>query len=401
MKNLVIVTQVFILFMFFSCDIKKSNVSPNATFVKVYESGNIDESYFPLSIIENGNSGYLILSALDDSVYTNFPRVHITSLTPEGNVSASLALPIQYTNPVPGWLSINNKNYFVCMDDVTLTAKLLEVSVSGKVISFSEKQLDVTRYMPVYSWSDGKNMILLSYNRLSKSSEIDLYDNNLNSVWSKSVSAVDDFENDVRLHLQKKGKEFPFFAGAIGTSSGTNDFFVNCLANYTMTLVFLSGSSGEVTGRLYAFQTGGAISSALYVNDTSYALSRYYTGDNFVNPIAKINKNIIQNTQDFQDIPLSQLKSDAKTSVIKYHHNDTDYILFASSTKNNQIVLLFFDPITGKQVYTHYLGYGNPIEVVQVIQTKDNGLAVLGKTWINERYQRIILYKLSQDQLSL
>jgi hypothetical protein len=236
---------------------------------------------------------------------------------------------------------------------------------------------------------------------LTRSSLIDLYDKNLNPVWITSINAVDDFENQVRLHLQKKGKEFPFFAGEILTNNGWSEYFVNCLANFTLTTVFISGNNGVVTGRLYAYQTGGAISSAMNVNDSCFSIARYHSGENYIYPLVVLDRNIIQNTKDFNDIPLNQLNSDAKTNIINYILNDKKYILYASTTKNNQILLLFFDTETGNQIYSCTLGYGNPVEVVQIIQTKDYGLAILGKTWINQRYQRIILYKLSADQLKL
>jgi hypothetical protein len=168
-----------------------------------------------------------------------------------------------------------------------------------------------------------------------------------------------------------------------------------------MVMLFISGNSGTETGRLYSYQEGTAISSALHLAADTFTLSRYHSGDNYVFPLAAIDRNELQNTQDFQDILMSQLKADSRMDVIKYNLEENKYILYAATSKSNQIVLIFFDAETGEQTKTHYLGYGNPVEVVSLIQTWDDGLAVLGKTWINGQYQRIILYKVSRDQVGL
>jgi hypothetical protein len=168
-----------------------------------------------------------------------------------------------------------------------------------------------------------------------------------------------------------------------------------------MAMVFLSGSSGSETGRLYNYQEETSISSSLHLEGDTFTVSRYHSGDNYIYPLAGLDRNSLQNTQDFQDILMSQLMADSRMDVIKYTLDEAEYIVFAATSKSNQIVLLVFDRETGEQVTTHNLGYGNPVEVASLVQTSDNGLAVLGKTWINGQYQRIIFYKVSRDQIGL
>lgn len=388
-----------------SCDIHKSNAAPDATFVKVYESHNTDENYYPLSIIENGESGYLIASALIDSSsqVALFPRVYVLAVDKAGEVIASQLLDIQYVNPVSSWVQLNNKNYLVCMDNTTSNTRIIEVELSGTEISVQPASLSSESLNPLFSWNDDDNLLILSYSFISRNSKIECFDKNLNPIWESTFSAKQDFEEEVTRHMQKRGTEYPFFIGAFMNANGSKDYFANCLENQSLTLLFLQGSSGSITGRIYGQGLVGAISALVQITDTSMAISRYDKGDNYIFPGENIDRNTLNNTNDFigRDIPLSQLKADAKTKAIIYSQNDKNYLLYASTTKNNQIILLFFNPETGEQVYTHYLGYGNPVEIVEVKITSDNGLAVLGKTWISERYKRIIFYKVSADQLDL
>jgi hypothetical protein len=261
--------------------------------------------------------------------------------------------------------------------------------------------MGLDRRMPLYVRKEGNNILLLSYDRIGRYSIIDLFDSNFNPQWTSSVPANEDFENDVRLHLNKKRKPFPFFIGGIDNDGVFDYFFVNCLANYSMAMLFLEGISGGVTGRLYTYQEETSISSALYIEQDTFAISRFHSGDNYVFPRVGLDINDLQNAENFNDILISQLKADAVMDILEYTINEKRFIVYASTSKSNKIILLFFNEETGEQVYVHTLGYGNPVEIANIIQTNDNGIAVLGKTWINSQYQRMILYKLSTDQIDL
>lgn len=400
MKTTYTFLLLFIITTLISCEIKDSDIAPDASFVRVYESTNIDEAYYPEDILQLETKEYLIISSLDDSSLTNYPKISLTALTPSGDIISSIVLPDNYTNPVPEWLNVNNQNFFVCMDDVTLLTKIIQVNLSGGNLSYSEF-VELDRRMPLYSKREGNDILILSYDRIGRNSVIDLYDANFNPQWASTVPANEDFENDVRLHLKKEGKSFPFFIGGIDNTEGFDNYFVNCLANYSMALLFLEGASGSVTGRLYTYQEETSISSALHLSQDTFALSRFHSGDNYVFPRVGLDVNELQNAEDFDDILISQLKADATMDILLYDRNDKQYVVYASTSKSNKIVILFFDAETGEQVYVHTLGYGNPVEVVNIIQTQDNGIALLGKTWINSQYQRMILYKLSTDQIDL
>ncbi len=398
MQKLLTVLSVMLLTgIMISCDIKDSDITPDASYVRVYESSNVDEAYYPEDFIQLNSRNYLIVASLEDSSLTNYPKISLTALSPEGEVLSSLILPDNYTNPVPGWIQINNEQYFVCMDDISLRSKLLRAELNGDQVGFTEVR-EFDQQYPLYAWSDGSVIIILSYDRVGRTSRIIGYDSNFNSIWGTSVGANEDFENAVRLHLTKQGKQFPFFIGAVYDQGNTQGYFVNCLANYSLAMLFLN-QTGNETGRLYTFQEQTGISSGMSLGADTFAVSRFHSGDNYVFPKVGLNINDLQNAEGFDDIFISQLKADAPVDIMLYEKAGREFVVYASTSKKNQVVLLFFDAETGEQEYTHTLGYGNPVEVVNIIATQDGGIAVLGKTWIGGQYQRMIFYKLTADQL--
>ena len=79
--------------------------------------------------------------------------------------------------------------------------------------------------------------------------------------------------------------------------------------------------------------------------------------------------------------------------------NGKEITLYATSTKAGQILLYAYDAISGKLVGTHHLGRLNPYEAIDFVTTTDGGLAVLGNTFVNGRFSRITLIKLSEKEL--
>ena len=60
-----------------SCDIKKSNISPDNNFTRVYTDNNSSHTYYPVDVVETDDNGFLIVSGLYDSDSLNYPKVHL------------------------------------------------------------------------------------------------------------------------------------------------------------------------------------------------------------------------------------------------------------------------------------------------------------------------------------
>jgi hypothetical protein len=76
-----------------------------------------------------------------------------------------------------------------------------------------------------------------------------------------------------------------------------------------------------------------------------------------------------------------------------------DVVVFAGDTKAKTIGLWFYDKDDKKLLGSKYLGFSNPFEVGDLIQTSDEGLAVCGTAYIAGRFPRIAIFKLSKEQV--
>lgn len=384
---------VFSLLLFWNCDVKDSDVAPSATFTKVYESSNVLESYFPLDLIQTEDGGFLILSSLIDREQQSeifYPRIHLTKTDDQGIFEWQQQLDNAYLSAVPKLIYANNQIFILCMK--SLSSALLRVNLQEDGAAIEEIGTDGDRYYPLAAYIDNQTIITTSY--YDRTSYVNAYDLNFNRQWSASGPSGEDIIPHIRKHLTKQGNELPFY---IGMLKNEEKYFANIFHNYTLSLLFVS--SGSINGYLYSYQDEGVISSCTHLEDSLFAISRYFARDNYVYPGVSINTNGLTNAKDFNDILMADLQFNARVQVIRDDFNGNDLILYASTTKTNQIALYFFDAITYEMLKSHFIGHTNPVEIASMIRAEDGALVILGKTWVSGRYQRNILYKLSIEEL--
>ena len=377
-----------------NCDIKESDVSPASSYTKVYESANTQESYYPLDIIQTNDKGFLILSSMidkDQQAEIFFPRIHLTKVNEVGHFEWQQQIDNNYLSAVSKIMSVNNQIFILCMKN--LNSALLQVTPGKDSATINEINTDSDRPYPLAAFIDNQTIITSSY--FDQTTHINAYDLNFNRLWSSSEPTGEDIIVDIRQHLTRQGTEYPFF---IGKLNDQDTYFANAFRRSTLSLMFIQ-SGGNLSGYLTSFQDKGVISSCVHLQEDQFAISRYYTGDNFVYPGVSVDINTHTTAKDYNDILLADLKSNARINVMHDEFNSMNLILYASTSKTNQISLYFFDAKDNSLVKTHFLGHTNPVEIASLIRADDGSLIVLGKTWVSGRYQRIILYKISLDEL--
>jgi hypothetical protein len=92
---------------------------------------------------------------------------------------------------------------------------------------------------------------------------------------------------------------------------------------------------------------------------------------------------------------IPELIADARVKIAKLTLDTGDVLVYASDTHSKQIGLFFYQATTGDFISSRYLGFSNPFEIADIIQTKDDGLAICGTTYLAGRFPRIALFKLS------
>jgi hypothetical protein len=391
---------LIIIGLVISCDIKKSNMSPDTNFTRVYTDNNSSHTYYPVDVVETDDNGFLIVSGLYDSDSLNYPKVHLLKTNKEGDLEWTYTSDPSILSPTPSILEVSGSYYLVCMEN-NLDANLYEINMGSTESSMEfVKEMGVTN--PLYAYKDDNgNVTLLSYDIPGTLSVITGYDGAFTQQWSTLLSAITDVQYNIRYHLNKEGKEYPFYIGEIMTNNLITHYYVNCYNNSTLSTNFINVADGTFEGVLNTYTSGAGISSFVHLQENRFALSRYYTGKNFIYPDVEVDISGISNTDDFtgSDIELPELVNDARVAILKDHFNDEELVLYASTTKTNQIVLYFFSPETSELVKTHYLGFTNPVEVAAIKRGSDGSVIILGRTWVAGRFQRIILYKISMDEL--
>ena len=396
--------DLWIVVLFFAlatgCDINNSNIQPEASFVRVYESTNPDEAYYPQDIISLSEGNYLIVSSLEDSVHSpqmNYPPVCLIGIDAAGEVISTEILPVNYSNPVPGAFLMGGAAYFVCMDDITNQAILMEVEISGGEIIFREAG-ELQNDFPLYVWSDGSNILLLSYNSWGQSI-LTKYRSDLTVQWESSLDIDEGLRGKTMEHLRLEDRA-PFFISEIKAQQENGKYLVNCFDGSSLALKYFDMENGsfEVAG-IYSYQAETGITAALHHRDNLFSLARFHSGNSYVYPLATIETGSLMNTAELDDIIIPQLKPETPTDILLYKHHDINYIVFGSTTRSNQILLLFYNEETGIREYTHTLGFGNPVEITKMITSEEGSLVILGETMLNEKYQRINLYKIDPEQL--
>ena len=377
---------VFLLsYILMSCGNEEDFV-PESSFLKIYNDEFFNSSYIPMDIVQAGEKGYFILSAY------NSWNTYILRVDEHGEFMWDYRLDENYVNPIKGLYYQDSAFYFFCMDDLSLGTYLMRATDQSKSAEVAQSYGNII--YPLNSSSTDDGFLLESYNRASYSTRLTKLNSDFGFVWDEEYSVEQDVEESIISHLTRIGDRLPFFTGHAG-----NTYFLNGYYNYSMSLLFVNASDGKQTGVINGFRDKSALSSAQYLNGNSYALSRFDFGENFIMPKIDINTSGVSISSDLEGNEHPEMTSDAFVHSEIIDVNGKEITLYATSTKAGQILLYAYDAISGKLVGTHHLGRLNPYEAIDFVTTTDGGLAVLGNTFVNGRFSRITLIKLSEKEL--
>ena len=371
--------------LFYSCGNEEDFV-PESSFIKIYNDEFFDSSYIPMDIIDANDKGYFILSAYDAW------NTYILRVDEKGEFMWDYKLEEKYVNPIKGLYFIDSAFYFFCMDDLSLATNLMKATDQSKSAEVDKTFGNII--YPLHSSATDDGFLLESYNRNSFSTRLSKLNSDFGIVWEEEYEVEQDVEEFIISHLTRIGDRLPFFTGQAG-----NTYFLNGYYNFSMSLLFVNANDGKQTGVINGFRSKSAISSAEYINGNSYALSRFSFGNNVIIPKIDINTSEISISSDLEGNEHPEMTPNAFVYNEIINANGRDVALFATSTKGGQILLYAYDATSGKLIGTHHLGRINPYEAIDFVTTSDGGLAVLGNTFVNGRFSRITIMKLSEKEL--
>lgn len=377
----------------FAC--KKSNLQPENIFTKIYSDPNSDISYYPLDLAQTGDEYYILGATAIDTTRT-WLNTYIARIDKEGEMLWSTELELPYVNPVSNLIEIGGQYYIFCMDEISLGTHILQIDEGGQTATHVAS-LDVLYPLAVSKTPDN-GCLLLGYNRLSRSSSLTKLDGSFNVTWESLFPVKEDAEAFLVEHLIRTGKNLPFFTGTIGSGSATH-YYANGLYNYTLSLLFVNASDGSNTGVAQGYRYDGGASSLLHIQGTSFSLSRFNFGMQFLLPFTDVDINSITHISDLGGGQLAEIAEDAETRSKRMKINGKEAVVYATNTNNNQVIIYAYDLTTNELILKKYLGFANPVKIGSMIQTSDEGIGLLVQTMVTGRFKRIGFYKIPKEHL--
>jgi hypothetical protein len=379
-----------------ACDIKKSKSDSSESFSAVYDHPDMNLSFYPVDMVQTGDGGFLVLSVYTDTVLSTFPLIRLMKTDKSGALVREKVVDAAWCSAVPSLIPSGSSWQFVCMDAVNQNTKLMEVDENANNVS---EVKELAGKYPLYLFSDNSgNSLVLSFDRIARTSVLTLYTPGGDQEWQSNYNINEDYKNQIETHLKKAGRQFPFFILQSG-ESGSSHYLVNCFFNYTMTLIFANPATGNRDGQVNSYQDDAAVSSAVYLDGSRFSLSRYYMGENYIYPSVELDQNNMQGSDDFKDIHLAELTTDAPFKSVMATFHNREVIINASQTKSNSLVLYFFNKTDGKLLATKNVASTNPVTVAGLISTSDGGLAILAQTYIAGRFPRIAIFKIAPGDI--
>lgn len=395
MKKILIYISAIVLLT--GCEINQKDSKPEDSFIKIFNNPSQSLAYYPMGVVQTSDGGYLMVCGLknDTSLY-EYP----TAMLIKSNASGEMewTQETEWLAPANGIISLNNEYLFAAMDR-QYNGYLIKVDAASGSITAVE--IGVT--MPLAAFSSSSNqVVVLSYDYIANASVVSIYNSSLLKLNSTSLNVIDLKGNaDIQAHMNKTGTELPLFIGEWNSGAETG-FFVNCLANYTLRTVFFDNNVNRTGGDIYSFQTRDAISSLTHKEGTTFALTRYYGGHNYIAPVMDVNLNGSQNFNDFSQDQLHELVPNAKVVARNVTFGETKYILFAATTNSNSVVIYQYGLTDEEPIHSHYIEFSDRIEVYDVIQdSNDEGIVVLGKLFFTGKYMRPVLIKVKKNKFKI
>jgi len=369
------------------CSISENEIEPEQSYARIYNDESFESNFEPLDVIQTADSGFLVLG------YYDINKTYLLRADRTGHFQWDMKLEENFVNPIPGLFQHENRYHFFCMDDLTLETYIMHVNVDAGEASVVKSFPEVI--YPLYaSRTDDDGMLILSYERNTLSSKLTKVNTALDVEWDNEYPVIEDVEEEIIGHVAGTGQRLPFFTG-----SAEGKYFFNGYSNFSFSLHFVNGSNGDQTGVINGFRDSGAISSAIHLNGSEYALTRYSFGENYILSKSGLEENSVSFSSDLPGNPHPEIRDDAQVTMEKILVEEMETLLLTTTTKSGQIIIYLFNTSDGSLMGSKRIGFTNPYNAVKAVQTLDNGVAILGNTFVTGRFSRIFLYKLSEDEL--
>lgn len=402
MKKILTITLLIAFFgSVISCKNEADPEADKSFFTRFYDNSSFNIAYIPLDVAQTSDGGYLVLAlkrAIDADGSDVDPGIIYVMKTDEfGAFVSDSELDANLVTPAPSLLSASGKFYFFCMSASDLSIKLMEVDESGNVA----QELNVGGSYPLAAGVDSPtSLMLLNYDQADRRTVMSTVstDGHVQKTRSFTIGPADGEytpESPIMDHILRTGRRLPFQVG----KAANGLYFFNGMYNYTLSIVFTDLDAANPAGVIQGNQDDGGISALQPISAGKYAAARFNYGDNYILPSATLSTTGVSSSAELAGNSFPELAPNAPVAIMNAKVNGTDRVLYASNTRGKQIALFGYNPADGTFVGSRYIGFSNSFELASVKATTDDGLVVLGTTYIAGRFPRICLFKLSSEAL--
>ncbi|WMN07234.1 hypothetical protein QYS48_28235 [Marivirga arenosa] len=378
------------LIIFSACS--EEEVSPQQSFLKIYDDANYNAAYSPVGLQKNLDNFYILSERSLRS--SDFSGINIVTTDSIGNFINEQPLEENLVAPTKSLQKIGNTLYFFCMDRNTLRPYLASISENGEL---STTALNTTASYPLAAnTTSNNNLLLLSYDP-----------DGLNTILTEvsregqilqqaaySIGPGSDVQDPIVDHFTKRSARLPFFCG----QTAGNRYYFNGFFNYTLSLVFTDFSDNP-TGVLQGQGTDAGLKAAFPTTGSDFAIVGYQFADHFMNAKTTLPINEINSSVNLFDRNIPEISEKAICRITAYSSSTTDYTVIASETEGRQVVLYFYNINSGQLEATYYLGTLNPFTLSDIIALDDGGIAITGTTFLAGRFERIYLQRINKQQV--
>lgn len=373
-----------------------------ASFLKIYDDSDPSATYSPLDVVEMSD-GYMILTDIQVAD-SDFRGTQLIKVDEEGNYENTLVLE-DFLAPVGNmYLNPSDSNcYFFAMEPLSFQGVLVGISAGMSIEA--EIALSGIQYpLAAAETSAAGSLLLLSYDNLDEVTEFSFVQLSDGAVTGQDFSIgvgeseADNVLGEISDHFINESEQpLPFFCGEIAPGS----YFFNGFYDYNMSLVFTDLTSSSPSSQVSGQGSDAGVRAAMSVGGNNFAIAGYQFSENF--QLSSVGIDVSSDagitSEDLQTGDMADLKSYTPTKIISYTSGDT-YTVFAAETEARQIVLYFYNSSTGQMAGLHRIGFINPFSFSSIKVTEDNSLLVLGTTYAAGRFERIVLNKISEGEVS-
>ena len=375
---------ILLFIICFSCQTEVDSFLPTEKFNSIFEDPSEGVDYQPLDLIETPDGGLLVLAELNNR------NAFILKITARGDLQWSTLLPSQIVDPVASFIQQQDSYYFMAATSNDRTATLIEVNDIEQTAEPLRSYTGYRRPLAFGNLSPDTYLLLTQNDTIG--AVLSKIQDGFAMEWARRYDDISNANQLLDNYLINNQADF-----FIGSINNNNTLYFNALREEGMTLTF-TDSEGIETGSIIGGQSN-ALNTLIPFGNGNAAVHYIFNGEAYFNSIFRIESNRTIGIDDLGGAVIPDRSRLNSATFSRITLGVADYIVNAYSSIDGRVKLNFHDSNSGQLVAIKNIGGLDPLEVIKVISTADEGIVVLSKITIAGAKDRINVTKLAREEL--